>query len=267
MRTLLQPLVDERSLRAWGRGRPDGDLRVVPYVAEGTSAVAVAVPVDGDGQERRPQRSGDGKGTLRVLVVDDHPLVRTGLTRVIGTDLGLKLCGEAGSGAQAIELYRSLKPDVVLMDLRLPDRSGVETTEAIRREFPDARIVVISSFAPDEEVYAALAAGAQAYVLKSGEPEEILAAIHTVASGERHIAPEIAARLGARLSRASLSDRERDVLRLLVRGRRNRQIAEDLGISESTIKTHVRSILLKLGVADRTEAATVAIERGFITLG
>jgi DNA-binding NarL/FixJ family response regulator len=204
---------------------------------------------------------------LRVLLVDDHALVRIGLASVIAAEGGLEVCGEASTGARAVELYRSLRPDVVLMDLRLPDISGVQATEAIRSEFPEAKLVVISSFAPDEEVYAAIAAGAQAYVLKTIEAEELVAVIRKVASGLRHIPAEIAARLAARIPRSELTDRERDVLRLLVRGRRNREIAEELGISEGTVKTHVGNILLKLGAADRTEAATMAIERGIVTLG
>jgi DNA-binding NarL/FixJ family response regulator len=204
---------------------------------------------------------------LRVLLVDDHALVRIGLTSVIAAEGGLEVCGEASTGARAVELYRTLRPDVVLMDLRLPDISGVQATTEIRKEFPDAKLVVISSFAPDEEVYAAIAAGAQAYVLKTIEAEELVAVIRKVASGIRHIPAEIAARLAARIPRSELTDRERDVLRLLVRGRRNREIADELGISEGTVKTHVGNILLKLGAADRTEAATMAIERGIVTLG
>jgi two-component system NarL family response regulator len=206
-------------------------------------------------------------GTLKVLLVDDHALVRIGLASVIADEPGLEVVGQASTGARAVELYRSLRPDVVLMDLRLPDFSGVQATEAIRKEFPDAKLVVISSFAPDEEVYSAIAAGAQAYVLKTIEADELVEVIRKVAAGQRHIPGEIAARLAARIPRSDLTDRERDVLRLLVRGRRNREIAEDLGISEGTVKTHVGSILLKLGVTDRTEAATVAIERGIVTLG
>jgi DNA-binding NarL/FixJ family response regulator len=204
---------------------------------------------------------------LRILLVDDHALVRIGLGSVIADEPGMEVCGEATTGARAIELYRSLRPGLVLMDLRLPDLSGAEATEAIRREFPDAKLLVVSSFAPDEEVYAAIAAGAQGYVLKTIETEQLVAAIRTVASGLRHIPPEIAARLAARIPRSDLTDRERDVLRLLVRGRRNREIAEQLTIAEGTVKTHVANILLKLGATDRTEAATVAIERGIITLG
>jgi DNA-binding NarL/FixJ family response regulator len=204
---------------------------------------------------------------LRVLLVDDHALMRLGLASAIAAESGMEVCGEASTGTEAIELYRALKPDVVLMDLRLPDFSGVQATSAIRREFPTAKLVVISSFAPDEEVYSAIAAGAQAYVLKTIEAETLVGVIRKVAAGQRHIPAEIAARLAARIPQSELTDRERDVLRLLVRGRRNREIAETLSIAEGTVKIHVGNILLKLGVTDRTEAATVAIERGIITLG
>jgi DNA-binding NarL/FixJ family response regulator len=203
---------------------------------------------------------------LRILIADDHALVRIGLTSVIGAEKDMEVCGQASTGAQAVELYRTLRPDVVLMDLRLPDLSGVQATVTIRGQFPDARIVVISSFTPDEEIYSVIAAGAQAYVVKTTEAEEILKVIRTVAGGGRHIPGDIAARLASRIPQSELTDRERDVLKLLVRGLRNRAIAEGLGISEVTVKSHVGNILLKLGVADRTAAATVAIERGIVTL-
>jgi DNA-binding NarL/FixJ family response regulator len=203
---------------------------------------------------------------LKVLLVDDHALMRIGLASVIATDPGLTIVGEAGTGARAIELYRSLRPDIVLMDLRLPDTSGAAVTDAIREEFPDAKVIVISSFAPDEEIYAAIAAGARAYVLKTIEAEELVEVIRVVASGRRHIPAEVAARLAARIPRSELTDRERRVLQLIVRGKRNREIADELGITEGTVKTHVGNILMKLGVTDRTEAATVAIERGIVNL-
>jgi DNA-binding NarL/FixJ family response regulator len=204
--------------------------------------------------------------SLRVLLVDDHALMRIGLASVIATDPGLSVVGEAGTGARAVELYRSLRPDIVLMDLRLPDHSGAAVTETIREEFPEAKIIVISSFAPDEEIYAAIAAGARAYVLKTIEAEELVEVIRIVAAGRRHIPAEVAARLAARIPRSELTDRERRVLQLIVRGRRNREIADELGITEGTVKTHVGNILMKLGVTDRTEAATVAIERGIVNL-
>lgn len=203
---------------------------------------------------------------LRVLLVDDHALMRIGLTSVIGAEPDLSVCGEARTAAQALERYRELRPDIVLMDLRLPDGSGAAATEAIRREFPEARIIIVSSFAPDEEIHAAVTAGALGYVLKTSETDELVTAIHTVAAGRRHLPPEVAERLARRIPRSDLTERERAVLQLLVRGRRNREIAADLGIAEGTVKIHVANVLLKLGVADRTEAVSVAIERGIVTL-
>ena len=203
---------------------------------------------------------------LRILLVDDHALMRLGLATVIAGEPDMEVCGQAGTGDQAIALFRVARPDVTLMDMRLPDRSGAEAIRAIRQEFPDARILVISTFAADEEVYTAITAGALGYVLKTVESEELVEVIRRTAQGQRHIPPEVGARLADRIPLSDLTARERLVLTLLVRGRRNRQIAEELGISEGTVKSHVSNIMLKLGVADRTEAATVAIERGLIHL-
>ena len=204
--------------------------------------------------------------TLRVLVVDDHLLMRMGLRSAISDDKHLSVCGEAGTVAKAVEIYRTLRPDVTLMDLRLPDGSGVDATSAIRAEFPDARIILVSSFAPDEEIYAAFQAGARAYVLKTIDAGDLRALIHAVMRGERHVPTDVAARLASRNPQSDLTDRERTVLQLVVRGRRNREIASALDIAEGTVKGHVQTILLKLGVADRTEAATAAIQRGIVHL-
>jgi DNA-binding NarL/FixJ family response regulator len=205
-------------------------------------------------------------GSLAVLLVDDHALMRLGITSLIRTEPGLTVCGEASTGAQAIELYRSLRPDIVLMDLRLPDASGAEVTQSIRAEFPEAKVIIISSFAPDEEVYAAISSGARAYVLKTIEADELIAVVRKVAAGQRHIPAEIAQRLEARVPRTELTEREREVLRFVVRGKRNREIADILGIGEGTVKTHVANILLKLGATDRTEAAMMAVDRGIVRL-
>jgi two-component system NarL family response regulator len=205
-------------------------------------------------------------GSLRVLVVDDHLLFRMGLRNALADDPRISVCGEAGTAARAVAAYRALRPDVTLMDLRLPDASGVEATAAIRAEFPEARVVLISSFAPEEEIYAAFQAGARAYVLKSIDDGDLRALLHAVMRGERHVPPEVAARLAARNPQSDLTDRERSVLHLVARGRRNREIAETLAIAEGTVKGHVQTILLKLGVADRTEAATAAITRGIVHL-
>ncbi len=205
--------------------------------------------------------------TARVLLVDDHSLMRLGLASAIAEDPRLTVCGEAGTAADALKMYRSLRPDIVLMDLRLPDASGAFAIAAIRGEFPEAKIVVISTFAPDEEIHAAVTAGARAYVLKTIDAPDLRAVVHAVLRGERHFAADVAVRLASRNLQSGLTVRERDVLELVARGKRNREIADALGITEGTVKSHVANILVKLGVTDRTEAATVAIERGIIRFG
>ena len=203
---------------------------------------------------------------LTIMLVDDHYLVRVGLTSVIALEADMTVCAEASTGEQAVGLFRARRPDVTLMDLRLPGMSGLKTTQAIRAEFPEARIIVLSTYVSDEEIYAALQAGAMAYLVKSVDREELTQAIRKAAAGRRHIPAEVAARLADRRSRAHLSARELDVLRLLVGGKRNREIASVLDITEGTVKLHVSSILGKLGVVDRTEAVTVALQRGIVQL-
>jgi DNA-binding NarL/FixJ family response regulator len=176
------------------------------------------------------------------------------------------VCADASTGDQAVALFRQERPHLTLMDLRLPGLSGAEATRAIREEFPEARIIVLSTYSTDEEIYACLQAGAMAYLLKSVQREELVLAIRKAAAGERHIPPDVAARLAARQPRSQLSPRELDVLRLLVGGKRNKEIAGALDISEGTVKIHVSSILSKLGVFDRTEAVTAALQRGIIQL-
>jgi DNA-binding NarL/FixJ family response regulator len=204
--------------------------------------------------------------TLRIMIVDDHYLVRMGLASIIALEPDMSVCAEASTGEQALALHRDLRPDVTLMDLRLPGRSGSETTQAIRAEFPDARVIILSTYISDEEIYTALQAGAMAYLVKSVAREELTETIRKAAAGRRHIPPEVAARLADRMSRSELSSREREVLRLLVSGKRNREIALALDITEGTVKLHVSSILGKLEVADRTEAVTVALQRGIVQL-
>jgi DNA-binding NarL/FixJ family response regulator len=203
---------------------------------------------------------------LRIMLVDDHYLVRVGLASIIALEADMTVCGEASNGEQAIGLFRAQRPDVTLMDLRLPGMSGSEATHAIRTEFPEARVIVLSVYAGDEEIYTALQSGAMAYLVKSVQREELVLAIRKAVAGQRHIPPEVAARLAERLPRSQLSVRELDVLRLLVGGKRNREIAVALDITEGTVKLHVSSILGKLGVADRTEAVTVALHRGIVQL-
>ena len=203
---------------------------------------------------------------LKIMIVDDHYLVRVGLTSIIALEHDMTVCGEATSGEQAVSMYAARRPDVTLMDVRLPGMSGIAATQAIRAEHADAKIIVVSTYISDEEVYAALKVGAMAYLVKSVAREELIQAIRKAAAGRRHVPADLAARLADRMSRASLSGRELDVLRLLVGGKRNREIATALDITEGTVKLHVSSILGKLGAVDRTEAVTVALQRGLIQL-
>jgi DNA-binding NarL/FixJ family response regulator len=203
---------------------------------------------------------------LKIMIVDDHYLVRVGLTSIISLEHDMTVCAEAPSGEQAVALFSARRPDVTLMDVRLPGMSGIAAIEAIRTEYPDARIIALSTYISDEEVYAALKVGAMAYLVKSVAREELIQAIRKAAAGRRHVPADLAARLADRMSRASLSGRELDVLRLLVGGKRNREIASALDITEGTVKLHVSSILGKLGAVDRTEAVTVALQRGLIQL-
>jgi two-component system NarL family response regulator len=204
--------------------------------------------------------------TLKIMLVDDHYLVRMGLASIIAVEPDMVVCAEASSGEQAQALFRTHRPDVTLMDLRLPGMSGADTIHAIRSDFPDARVVMLSTYVCDEEVYGALQAGAMAYLVKSVQRDELTTAIRKAAAGQRHIPPEVAARLADRVARSQLSAREIEVLRLLVTGRRNREIAGVLEITEGTVKLHVSSILGKLGADDRTEAVTVALQRGIVQL-
>jgi DNA-binding NarL/FixJ family response regulator len=200
------------------------------------------------------------------MLVDDHYLVRLGLSSVIALEPDMCVCAEAATGHQAIELFRSTRPDVTLMDLRLPDLSGTEAIRTIRAEAPQARIIALSTFAGDEEIHMALEAGALAYLVKTVHHEELVDTIRKAAAGQRHVPPELAARLAARSQRSHLSPRELEVLKLMIRGKRNREIANDLAITEGTVKIHVSSVLSKLGVTDRTEAVTQALQRGIVAL-
>ena len=203
---------------------------------------------------------------LRIMVVDDHYLVRMGLASIIAVEPDMNLCAEASSGEQAQALFRTHRPDVTLMDLRLPGMNGADTIQAIRRDVPDARFVMLSTYVCDEEIYGALQAGAMAYLVKSVQREELTTAIRKAAAGQRHIPAEVAARLADRVAGSQLSAREIEVLRLLVSGRRNREVANALDITEGTVKLHVSSILGKLGAEDRTEAVTIALQRGIVQL-
>lgn len=203
---------------------------------------------------------------LKIMLVDDHYLVRMGLASIIALEADMTVCAEAATGEQALALFRVHNPDVTLIDQRLPGMTGSDTTQKIRAEYPGARILVLSTYACDEEIYKALQCGAMGYLSKSVGREELTEAIRKAASGRRHITPEVAGLLAEGMSRSRLSSRELDVLRLLVGGKRNREIASTLDITEGTVKLHVSSILGKLAVADRTEAVTVALQRGIVQL-
>jgi DNA-binding NarL/FixJ family response regulator len=200
------------------------------------------------------------------MVVDDQAVVRQGFVALINTVLDMSVVVEATTGQQAVELYRQHRPDVTLMDLRMPGVSGVEAITTIRREFPDARIIVLTTYDGDEDIYRSLQAGAQSYLLKDVFFEELEATIRSVHAGLRRIPTVIAERLAGRMGGAELTGRELEVLAEIVRGRSNREIAAALKISEATVKSHINNILSKLGVNDRTQAATTALQRGIIHL-
>jgi DNA-binding NarL/FixJ family response regulator len=204
--------------------------------------------------------------SIRILSVDDHPLLQEGIAAMIRSQPDMELVGEARNGREALQKFRETAPDVTLMDLRLPDMNGIDVMIAIRAEFPEARIVVLTTFEGDAEIQRALAAGARGYLLKSMPPRELLDAIRQVQAGKKRIPTEIVARLAEHLSDESLTAREVEVLRQVAGGNRNRDIAEHLFISEETVKVHVKHIMDKLGANDRTEAVSIGIRRGIIQL-
>ena len=207
------------------------------------------------------------KNKIKLLVVDDHFFVRMGLTGSLNAEADLCVVAEADNGDQAIKLFRQHRPDVVLMDGRLPDQGGVETLAAIRREFPNARVLMLSVDEGEEDIYRAIQAGAAGYLSKSTPREELLRAVHAVHVGERYLPAALAARLAQRDTDTTLTAREFEVLELVSKGLFNREVAEVLGCSEKTAKWHLKNVMHKLGVNDRTEATRVAIERGIIHIG
>jgi DNA-binding NarL/FixJ family response regulator len=203
---------------------------------------------------------------VRVFSVDDHPLLREGIAAVINNQPDMVMVAQASSGREAIQQFREHRPDVTLMDLRLPDISGIDALIAIRAEFPDARIAILTTFEGDVEIQRALAAGARGYVLKNMPPNDLVEVVRQIHAGKKRIPQEIAAQLAEHVADEALTGRERDVLRHVAGGNRNKDIAEQLFISEETVKVHVKHIMEKLGARDRTEAVAIGVRRGIIQL-
>jgi len=203
---------------------------------------------------------------IRILVAEDHLVARVGVTTIVNLQPDMTVVAEAVNGQQAVELHRKHLPDVTLLDLRMPGMSGVEAAQAIRAEFPAAKMVALTTYGGDEDIRRALAAGVQAYLTKDVLHDELLKAIRAVYAGQTYLPAAVAASLAAQMPRPDLSAREVQVLELIVRGLANKQIAYTLSIAEHTVKNHVKNILSKLGVQDRTQAATAAIQRGIIHL-
>jgi DNA-binding NarL/FixJ family response regulator len=222
--------------------------------------------------QRRGVNTGESTGnapparkSIRILVADDHLVYRIGIRSLICTEPGFEVVGEASDGAAAIELYRKLRPDVLLLDLRMPQKGGIEVVRSVRKEFSDARILIVTSYQTEEEIFQVLQAGALGYILKDMGREMLIGAIQAVNAGKRWVSSAIESQFSDRMVRQQLTAREMEVLRLLARGLTNREIANVLSISASTAKNHVNSLLTKLEVADRTEAVSFCLARGIVS--
>jgi DNA-binding NarL/FixJ family response regulator len=203
---------------------------------------------------------------IRILTVDDHPLLRKGIAALVNAEPDMKLVAEAANGHEAIAMFRLHRPDVTLMDLQMPDLSGCEAITNIQSEFPNARIIVLTTYTGDVQVLRALEAGARAYVLKGHVHRELLETIRAVHAGQKRIPPDVATELAEHTMDDELTAREIDILRLIASGNANKQIADQLSIGEATVKSHITNILSKLGANDRTHAVTIGLKRGIIDL-
>ncbi len=203
---------------------------------------------------------------IRILVVEDHHVVRQGLVALLSVADGVEVVGQAGDGAEALTKFETHHPDVTLIDLRLPKLSGVEVIQRVRAEHANARFIVLTTYDGDEDIFRALQAGARAYLLKGMTVDVLLSAIRSVHAGKSIVPPAIAQKLAERMATEQLTNREQDVLEQIVRGKSNKEIGIELDISEATVKTHINNLLGKLGVSDRTQAVTAAIQRGLVQL-
>lgn len=203
---------------------------------------------------------------IRILIADDHPILREGVGSVIALQDDMVIAGEAATGSDAVRLFRELKPDIVLMDLRMPEMSGVEAISAIRAEAPDARIIVLTTYSGDAKALEAMRAGASGFLLKSSLRRELLNAIRTVHKGQRHLHPDVAHEIALHAIQDALSAREVEILQMIAGGQSNKQVAWRLGVAEETVKSNIKSIFSKLNVSDRTHAVTTAARRGIIEL-
>lgn len=203
---------------------------------------------------------------IRVFSVDDHPLLREGIAAIINNQPDMEMVAQAANGGEALQLFRQHHPDVTLLDLRLPDMSGIDVLIAMRSEFPDARVVMLTTFEGDVDIRRSLEAGARGYMLKNMPPKELVEVIRQVHAGKKRIPAEVAAQLAEYFGDDALTEREVDVLRHIASGNRNREIGEQLFISEETVKVHIKHIMEKLGASDRTQAVAIAVRRGIIQL-
>lgn len=201
---------------------------------------------------------------IRVLIADDHPVVCRGLSAIIQTEEDMSVVGEAFNGTQAVQMFRQLRPDVTLMDLRMPSMTGVEAIKALKEIDPEASFIVLTTYQGDEDIHRALKAGAQAYLLKGMSDNELIAAIRSVHAGQRYLPRPVLDSLANRPPKSELTQRELQILKLIVKGMSNREIADSLGIAEPTVKWHVNILLSRLNVTDRTQAAVTAIQRGIV---
>ncbi len=206
------------------------------------------------------------KSPIRILIVDDHPIVRVGLAAIIEAQEGMTIVGQAGTAAEAVRLFKTASPDLTLMDLRLPDCSGVEAIRTICAANPDARVVVLTTYEGDEDIHQALAAGARGYLIKGMSHDLLLQALRRVHAGHRFLPPVVTQTLASRMPGSNLSQREQDVLQLVFAGKSNREIADHLGLKESTVKSYVSDILVRLNVEDRTQAVVEGLKRGLVHL-